>query len=167
VTGSGPLRIALSATSGASLGAIEAGAVAGLLVALQRLNEGDACRGAPPSDRLDAVGATSAGAMVGLLGTRALLAGLDPVHVLPEAWMRRASLRRVTRGRADAPLSMTGVRADAIHLLDPRGRRAARRTGCPRRPRSARRWPTPSPSAAYRAWPTPSTGTGGTRPWPG
>lgn len=123
MTGSGPLRIALSVTSGASLGAFEAGAVAGLLVALQRLNEGDVRRGAPPSVRLDAVGATSAGAMVGLLGARALLAGLDPLHVLHEAWVRRAELRRLTRGRADSPLSMTRVRADAVDLLDPRGRR--------------------------------------------
>ena len=49
------VRIALSVTSGASLGAYEAGAVAGLVVVLQRLNERSHRRGSPPPVVLDAV----------------------------------------------------------------------------------------------------------------
>jgi hypothetical protein len=117
------VRIALSVTSGASLGAYEAGAVAGLLVALQRLNESSHRRGTPAPVVLDAVGGTSAGAMVGLLASRCLLAGLDPLPVLHEAWVLKASLRRLARGRRDAPLSMAAVRQDTVRLLEPRDRR--------------------------------------------
>ncbi|MDT0277097.1 patatin-like phospholipase domain-containing protein [Blastococcus goldschmidtiae] len=117
------VRIALSVTSGASLGAYEAGAVAGLVVALQRLNERSHRRGEPPPVVLDAVGATSAGAMVGLLASRCLLGGLDPLPVLHEAWVRQASLRRLAHGRRDAPLSMVAVQRDTVGLLEPRDRR--------------------------------------------
>ncbi len=117
------VRIALSVTSGASLGAYEAGAVAGLVVALQRLNERSHRRGEPPPVVLDAVGATSAGAMVGLLASRCLLGGLDPLPVLHEAWVRQASLRRLARGGRDAPLTMVAVEQDTVGLLEPRDRR--------------------------------------------
>ena len=78
---------------------------------------------------LDAIGGTSAGAMVGLLAGRCLLAGLDPVAVLRQGWVRRASLRTLTRGRSDAPLTMAGIHEDTVALLEPRdrwGRRAQR-----------------------------------------
>ncbi|MCZ2857304.1 patatin-like phospholipase family protein [Blastococcus sp. VKM Ac-2987] len=129
MTAGPPVRIALTISSGASLGAYEAGATAGLVVALQRLNERDARDGRPASVVLDAIGGTSAGAMVGLLAGRCLLAGLDPVAVLHEGWVRRASLRRLTRGRSDAPLTMAGIHEDTVALLEPRdrwGRRAHR-----------------------------------------
>jgi predicted acylesterase/phospholipase RssA len=118
-----PVRIALTISSGASLGAYEAGVTAGLLVALQRLNERDARAGRAPSVQVDAVGATSAGAMVGLLAVRCLLAGLDPVAVLHAGWVDNASLRRLTRGRIEAPLSMAAVHDDTVRLLEPRDRR--------------------------------------------
>lgn len=123
MTAGPPVRIALTVTSGASLGAYEAGATAGLVVALQRLNERDARDGNPASVVLDAVGGTSAGALVGLVATRCLLAGLDPVAVLHEGWVRRASLRRLTQGRSDAPLTMAGIHEDTVGLLEPRDRR--------------------------------------------
>ncbi|MDK3255769.1 patatin-like phospholipase family protein [Blastococcus capsensis] len=123
MTAADPVRIALTVSSGASLGAYEAGATAGLVVALQRLNERDFRDGRPASVRVDAVGGTSAGAMVGLLATRCLLAGLDPLPVLRDAWVRNASLRRLSRGRSDAPLTMATVHSDTIGLLEPRDRR--------------------------------------------
>ena len=123
MTAPAPVRIALTISSGASLGAYEAGATAGLLVALQRLNQRDHRDGRPPSVRLSAVAATSAGALVGLLAARCLLAGLDPVAVLHAGWVEEASLRRLTDGATRAPLSLTAVRDAASGLLDPRDRR--------------------------------------------
>lgn len=118
-----PLRIALSATSAASLGSFEAGAVAALLTAVQRWNCVAAEEGSPSPVRVDTVGATSAGALVGLLASRSLLAGLDPLWVLHQAWVERASLARLMRRRDDAPLSLLPVREDLGKLLDPRDRR--------------------------------------------
>ena len=79
--------------------------------------------------------------MVGLLAARYLLAGVDPVAVLHEAWVRRASLSRLALGRRDAPLSMTVVREDTIGLLEPRDRhgRPAHRVDAARPPRPAHR----------------------------
>lgn len=117
------LRIALTIPSAASLGAYEAGAAAGLVVALQRLAQRAAAEGRRPAAVLDAVGATSAGALVGLLAARCLLAGLDPVHVLHRAWVDEASWRRLRRGAGDAPLTLDGVERGVGRLLDPRDRR--------------------------------------------
>ena len=118
-----PLRIALSVTSAASLGAFEAGATAALVTAIQRLNTAARAAAAPRPVVLDTVGATSAGALVALLTTRSLLAGLDPVWVLHRAWVERASLARLMSRRDDAPLSLAAVRDDLGDLLDPRDRR--------------------------------------------
>ncbi len=43
-----------------------------------------------PVLRVDAIGTTSAGALVGPLAARCLQGGLDPVHVLHEAWVEQA-----------------------------------------------------------------------------
>lgn len=131
MTGSAPVRVAVSVSSGASLGAYEAGAAAGVLVALQRLNERDARAGHQPSVQVDAVGGASAGAMVALLAVRCLLAGLDPVAVLHAGWVDRASLRRLTRGRSEAPLSLATVHDDTVELLEPRDRRGRPRHRLP------------------------------------
>ena len=117
-----PLRIALSVTSAASLGAFEAGAAAALVTAIQRFNTAAGAVTAPRPIVLDTVGATSAGALVALLATRSLLAGLDPVWVLYQAWVERASLGRLMSRRDDAPLSLQAVRDDLGDLLDPRDR---------------------------------------------
>jgi hypothetical protein len=65
----------------------------------------------------------SAGAVVGLLATRCLLAGLDPLHVLRRAWAREASWARLRRGARHAPLSLVNVEGAARQLMDPQDRR--------------------------------------------
>lgn len=129
------LRIALTLPSAASLGAYQAGAVAALLVAVQRLNVLAAERHRPAAVVVDAVGAASAGTLTGLLATRCLLSGLDPVHVLHRAWVQEASWRKLRRGARDAPLSLTGVERHSRAVLDPRDRRGRPRH---RTPSSAR-----------------------------
>lgn len=114
------VRMSLTLSSAASVGAFEAGAVAAVLVAAQRLNERFHME--PDSSRLhlDAVGATSAGSLVGLLAARCLLAGVDPVHVMYEAWVRQASLARLRSRSRGAPLSLRRLEQHAARLLDPR-----------------------------------------------
>jgi hypothetical protein len=116
------LRIAMTLPSAASLGSYQAGAVAALLVALQCLNTRADVAGRVQPVVVDAVGGASAGAVVGLLATRCLVAGMDPVHVLHRAWVEEASWRRLRRGAHDAPLSLRLVERSARQLLDPRDR---------------------------------------------
>ena len=108
-----PLRVALTLPSAASLGSYEAGGAAALLVAVQQLQ----ARGLPV--RLDAIGAVSSGAFVGLLAARALQAGMDPAALLSSAWIEEASLHRL-RGRGDvAPMTVARFERDLPALLDP------------------------------------------------
>ena len=81
------LRIALTISGAVSLGAYEAGVLAGLLSGILPL-----CEGEDPAIRLDAIGGASAGSMAGLLAARCLTAGYDPVYVMEQAW----ELRTVT-----------------------------------------------------------------------
>lgn len=108
------LRIALTISGAVSLGAYEGGALAALLVAVQRL-----LRVSPPPIRIDAIGGASAGSITGLLATRTLLAGLDPVYVMHEAWVRRDSLAALFTRDPHAPLSLEPLRAAAKELLEP------------------------------------------------
>lgn len=121
-----PVRIALTLSSAASLGAFQAGAVAALLVAVQSASQREAPAGEGPVLRVDAIGTTSAGALVGLLAARCLQGGLDPVHVLHEAWVQQADWRRLRSPDGAAPLSLDQVEHSLRHLLaarDGRGRR--------------------------------------------
>ena len=69
--------IAFTISGAISLGAFEGGALAALLVAVQRIQTDD-----PNIVRIDAIGGASAGSIAGLLAARTLLAGLDPVRVV-------------------------------------------------------------------------------------
>ena len=68
-----PLRLSLTLSGGASLGAYEAGAAAALALAVRHLDQGD-----DQEASIDAIGGASAGALVALFTAYALLEGLDP-----------------------------------------------------------------------------------------
>jgi Patatin-like phospholipase len=113
------LRLCLSLSGGASLGAYHAGAAAALLAALDHL------RGEQELDvRLDAVGGASAGAIVGLMTAYAALEGVDGCDVLHEAWVEGVSIDTLLRRGARGPLSLEVVREGLPELLE-RGRRGA------------------------------------------
>jgi predicted acylesterase/phospholipase RssA len=68
---------------------------------------------------VDAVGGASAGALVAVCAAHCLLEGIDPVHLMHEAWVEGVSLR-LLRGRdARAPLSFDSLRERIPGLLDP------------------------------------------------
>jgi predicted acylesterase/phospholipase RssA len=106
------LRLSLSLSGGASLGAYQAGASAALLVGLDHLrNE------AGVDVRLDAVGGASAGAIVGLMTAFAVLEGVDGPDVMHRAWVERVSIDMMLRRGSRGPLSLEGVRREMPDLL--------------------------------------------------
>lgn len=117
------LRVAMTLPSAASLGTYQAGAVAALIVAVQHLNTRAAETGRAQPVVVDAVAGASAGAVVGLLATRCLAAGIDPVHAMRGAWVQEATWRHLRRGARASPLSLRHVERSARGLLDPRDRR--------------------------------------------
>src|SRR5262249_23224065 len=126
------LRIALTISGAVALGAYEGGALAALLCAIR-----DLCRGDDPTVRIDAIGGASAGSLTGLLAARCLLEGIDPVHVMREAWVERDSLPVMRTHTPDEPLSLDALRGASVDLVDrraPFGRPAHRvgaRQGAP------------------------------------
>jgi hypothetical protein len=113
------LRLCLSLSGGASLGAYQAGATAALLVALSHLREEHQV-----DVRLDAVGGASAGAIVGMMAAHSVLEGTDGCEVMFEAWVEGVSIDTLLRRRSRGPLSLEGVRARLPELLG-----QARRSG--------------------------------------
>ncbi|MBB3084381.1 patatin-like phospholipase family protein [Geodermatophilus sabuli] len=109
------IRLALTLPGAVSLGAFEAGAVAALGVALRAHEE----RPGGPAVRLDVIGATSAGALTGLLLARTLLEGGDPLAPQERSWMSDASLRTLLARGWTAPLTYRVVRRRAGALLTP------------------------------------------------
>jgi len=106
------LRVSLTLSGGASLGAFQAGAAAALLVGFDhaRCEEG--------SDiRVDAIGGASAGALVGLLTAFSLLEGADGPRLLSKAWVEEVDLEVLQEGDADGPLTLDGVRDRFPDLL--------------------------------------------------
>lgn len=105
------LRVSLTLSGGASLGAFQAGAVAALLVGfLKARDEG--------SDvRVDAIGGASAGSLVGLLAAFSLLEGADGPRLLSRAWVEEVDLPMLQEGDADGPLSLDGVKDRFPELL--------------------------------------------------
>ena len=92
-------RLSVSLSGGASLGAYQAGCMAALLVAVERIRDED-----PDAITLDAVGGASAGALVGLLTAVSHCCGLDPVAVMYGAWVQEVSLDVLLDQTGSAPL---------------------------------------------------------------
>lgn len=108
-----PLRLSLTLSGGASLGAFEAGAAAALIVGWRELRAGGEVESS-----IDSIGGASAGAIVGLLSAHCVLSGADPVGLLREAWVERVSLSLLRGRTADAPLSFGDLREDLPELFD-------------------------------------------------
>lgn len=108
------LRLSLTLTGGASLGAYQAGAVAALLTGVEALRRTDV------PVVVDAVGGASSGSLVAMFAVECLLEGLDPVAVLHSAWVDRVSLDVLRSRDSRAPLSFERLRAQIDQALDPR-----------------------------------------------
>ena len=107
------LRVSLTLSGGASLGAFQAGAVAALLVGFSHARcEEDA------DIRVDAIGGASAGSLVGLLAAFALLEGADGPKLLSRGWVEEVDLEMLEEGDADGPLSLEGVQRRFPDLLN-------------------------------------------------
>ncbi|MDP8977111.1 MAG: patatin-like phospholipase family protein [Actinomycetota bacterium] len=123
-----PVRISVTLSGGAALGAYQAGAMAAMAVAVQQLQ-------ARHGDRVvvDAVGGASAGALVALFTAHSPLAGIDPLWLLNEAWVERVSLELLAGRSSRAPLSFRRLREQVGELVDPRtdDGRAAHRVADP------------------------------------
>jgi predicted acylesterase/phospholipase RssA len=111
------LRVCLTLSGGASLGAYQAGASAALLAAFECIRDEHGV-----DVRVDAIGGASAGSIVALMVAHSLLEGVDGCSLLHEAWVERVSVDTLLRGRARGPLSLERVREELPELLG-RGRR--------------------------------------------
>jgi predicted acylesterase/phospholipase RssA len=109
-------------SGGASLGAYEAGAAAGLVVAARYL---DAEEGQETS--IDAIGGASAGALVSFFAAHALLEGLDPEALLHETWVERVTLPLLRASDANALLTFDRLRERVPEVLAPDGPAQAQR----------------------------------------
>lgn len=94
----------------ASLGAYQAGAMAGVVAGRHHLVA------AGHDVRIPAIGGASAGATVALLAAHSLAHGLDPVAVLRAAWVERIDLDVLMDG-TDAPLGYASLREGYRRLL--------------------------------------------------
>ena len=92
------IRVTLTLSGGASLGAFQAGNAAGLLVAFFHLREEEGI-----DVRVDALGGASAGALVSLMTAHSLLSGADPVKLLRRPGSNASGSRRFSRAAAAAP----------------------------------------------------------------
>jgi len=115
-----PLRVSLTLSGGASLGAYQAGATAALLVALEHVRDEHGV-----DVHVDAIGGASAGAIVGMMAAYSLLEGVSGCDVLHEAWVERVSIDTLLRRNSRGPLSLEGVRAELPDMLR-EGKRASR-----------------------------------------
>jgi predicted acylesterase/phospholipase RssA len=106
------LRVTLTMSGGASLGAYQAGAAAALLVALEHVRDEHGV-----DVRVDAIGGASAGAIVGLMAAYSLLEGVSGCDVLHDAWVERVSIDTLLRRGSRGPLSLEGVRDELPELL--------------------------------------------------
>lgn len=106
------LRLSMTLSGGASLGAYQAGAMAAVLVAVQHLLEHDEDR-----VRVEAMGGASAGALVAFFSAYALTEGLDPVRLLHTAWVEKVSLDLLRSRHARAPLDFEDMRAGLGEVL--------------------------------------------------
>jgi len=107
-----PLRFYVTLSGGASLGAYEAGAAAGLVLAARYL---DAEEGQETS--VDAIGGASAGALVSFFTAHALLEGLDPEALLHETWVEDVNLPLLRGTDSSALLSFDELRERVPDVL--------------------------------------------------
>src|SRR5215208_18697 len=112
----GRLRLYVTLSGGASLGAFEAGAAAGLALATRYL---DAEEGQEVT--VDAIGGASAGALVSFFTAHALLEGLDPEALLHETWVERVTLPLLRSSDSNALLSFDELRERVPEVLAPDG----------------------------------------------
>jgi predicted acylesterase/phospholipase RssA len=129
------LRISVTLSGGASLGAYQSGAVAALLVAVQHLVEAGDDR-----VRVDALGGASAGALVAFFAAHALSDGIDPVALLRTAWVEKVSLDLLRSRHGRAPLDFEDMREGLREVLGADG-------SDPRHPPT--RPPQPTPVAVH------------------
>ena len=108
-----PLRLSLTLSGGASLGAFEAGSAAALIVGWRHLRLEEDVEAS-----IDSIGGASAGAIVGLFSAHCVLSGADPVALLRDAWVEQVSLSLLRGRTADAPLSFADLREDLPELFD-------------------------------------------------
>src|SRR5215208_4021834 len=108
----GRLRLSVTHSGGASLGAFEAGAAAGLALATRYL---DAEEGQEVT--VDAIGGASAGALVSFFTSHALLEGLDPEALLHETWVERVTLPLLRANDSNALLSFDELRKRVPEVL--------------------------------------------------
>ena len=113
------LRVCLTLSGGASLGAYQAGASAALLAAFECIRDEHGV-----DVRVDAIGGASAGSIVALMVGYSLLEGVDGCDLLHEAWVERVSVDTLLRSGARGPLSLERVRRELPELLE-RGRRGS------------------------------------------
>ncbi len=111
-----PLRIYLTLSGGASLGAYEAGAASAVALASRYL---DAEEGQETT--VDAIGGASAGALVSMFTAHALLEGLDPVELLHEAWVERVTLPLLLSDDSRSLLAFDELREKLPEVLAPDG----------------------------------------------
>src|SRR5919106_6432778 len=119
-----PLRFYLTLSGGASLGAYEAGAAAGLVLAARYLDAEES-----QETSVDAIGGASAGALVSFFTAHALLEGLDPEALLHETWVERVTLPLLRAKDSNALLSFDELRERVPEVLASDGPAAADRDG--------------------------------------
>ena len=131
------LRLTVTLSGGASLGAYQSGAMAALLVAVQHtIGRGE------DRVRVEALGGASAGALVALFSVYALTEGIDPVTLLRALWVEKVSLDVLRSRHSRAPLDFEDMREGLRETLGADG-------GEPEYPPS--RPPHPSPVALHVA----------------
>ena len=116
------LRVCLTLSGGASLGAYQAGASAALLAARECIRDEYGV-----DVRVDAIGGASAGSIVALMVAHSLLEGVDGCGLLHEAWVERVGVDTLLEGGARGPLSLERVRRELPELLEHGGRGPAQR----------------------------------------
>jgi predicted acylesterase/phospholipase RssA len=109
----GTLRVCLTLSGGASLGAYQAGASAALLAAFECIRDEHGV-----DVRVDAIGGASAGSIVALMVAHSLLEGVDGCRLLHEAWVERVGVDTLLRSGARGPLSLERVRHELPDLLE-------------------------------------------------
>ena len=106
------VRLSVTLSGGASLGAYQAGALASLIEATIALRKREA-----DSIAVGAIGGASAGALIALLGAHALRSGLNPTRLLYDAWVEKVSLSLLTGSGPDSPMSHQRLREGLRELL--------------------------------------------------